>query len=269
MRDGTVTVQAIALWLAQSGNAAANPPSDGADPRGDAGGPAADSVVLVAADDLIHRRRAGRLAQVAAKSVQPGDVLVLVDATARTDLFTTITARLAELPEYLPILTLVGVWRSHAGAARDCGFTHEQILTKLRAAGSTITSPDTVGSWIRGQVHGPDDPDDIARFAAVVGDQELARRARSISVAVRALNATHRKVGMWLSGQIRGAIDRDDPEQLVDVTLDVHVSDLLESVTQHPVVAADLNPRAVPAVLTGTVLPADVAPDYGFPAAGT
>lgn len=264
VRQDHVSVPAICVWL-RDASPASSAPADSTAVATETAAAAANSVVLLAADDLIHRRRGTSLAQVAAKSVQADDLLVLIDHSARADLFTTITARLGELPEYLPILALVEMWQAHAASARDSGRNYEQILAALQADGSAITSADTVGSWIRGQVHGPADPDDIGRFAAAVGDQELARRARSISAAVRALNATHRKVGMWLSGQISSALDRDDPEQLVDVTLDVHVSDLLESVTQHPVVTVDLDARPVPAALTATVLPPDVARSYGFP----
>jgi hypothetical protein len=256
VRTDAPDVDAIAIWLGP----AASPTS----PL-NAGTPgSADSVVLLAADDLIRRRRGSQLSEVAAKSLIVGDVLVLVDDGARADLFTTITARLAELPAYTPLTALIDLWRARAAAARSTGLTYEQIWQRLTAAGSTITAVDTVGSWVRGQVDGPADPDDVARFAAAVGDDELAKMAKPISVAVRAVHTAHRKVGCWLSGQISGALDRDDPEQVVDVSLQVHVADLLDSVSLHPVATVDLAVRTVPAGLTGTALDAAAAAAYGI-----
>ncbi len=254
-----IDVETIAVWLGRASSPAAGPFRATA-------AEAAQELVLLAPDDLVHRRRGDTLAYVAAKSLQPGDVVVLVDAGARAELFATITARLAELPGFSTLTQMMALWRKHAAAARDTGLTHEQIWKRVHDAGSVITSPGTVGSWIRGQVDGPADSADIGRFAAAVGDRELAANATAIGKAVRAVHSAHRKVGHWLSGQISGAMDRDDPDQLVDVNLGVHVTDLLESVSLHPVAYVDLTARTVPAALVGVVFDRAVALSYGLTA---
>lgn len=144
-------------------------------------------------------------------------------------------------------------WHDHARRARDRGYTHREILARMRSGAdpTTITTDQTIGQWIRGDSEGPDDPDDVRCFAEAVRDRELADRADSVGQALRTRRIVHRAVGRWLSAQITGAqLRRDDA--LIDPELGVHVADLLDAVSLHEV--ADVGTRLVrvPAVAVGS-----------------
>lgn len=226
-------------------------------------------VVLLAPNDLVHRRRGAHLGRVAAKSLTPGDLLILVDHGARHDLFETVTARLAELPAYMPLAALISYWRARAAAARHLDMTYDKILNAMVSDGSQLTSSGTVGTWIRGDVDGPLDRADVGRFARAISDPDLQRRADAIGAALHTLHAVHRKVGRWLTRQIGSAADRDDPDDLVDAELGLHVVDLLESVTLNTVTHVDLTVVHAPAGAVGVILdsPAAAAVTTADPAA--
>lgn len=228
-------------------------------------GPAPRAFVLLGPNDEVHRRRGTDVARVAAKGLAAGDLLILVDNAARRDLFETVTERLAELPQYAPLVALIGVWHRSAAAAAGTGMTYEQIHAAMVKKGTAITSAATVGTWVRGDVHGPQDPKDVARFAAVVGDDHLARYAKQIGAALGALNSVHRQVGRWLSGQIGGALHSDAPDDVVDAALGLHVADLVESVSLHPVAAVHHTTTTVPAAVVGLVLDEAEAASLGAP----
>jgi hypothetical protein len=221
------------------------------------GGPEG-GVLLADPNDLVTRLRGGRLDRVAAKSVAPGDTLYLVDRGARHDLFTTIVDRLSEAAGYEALSTLVDFWHSRAARQHRSGMTYEEIHRRMIARGTGITSAQTVGTWIRGTVDGPQDPADIERFARAVGDQELWERATQIGRALSTLHTFHRQAGRWLSAQIDGArvAARDE---VVDHRLGIHISDLLDTGRAYPVTAVDPSPRWVDAGLLGLVVSSDVA----------
>lgn len=231
------------------------------------GGLGSRAFVLLGPNDEVHRRRGTDVARVAAKGLAAGDVLILVDNAARRDLFETVTERLAELPQYAPLVALIGLWHRSAAAAAGTGMSYEQIHAAMVKKGTAITSSATIGTWVRGDVHGPQDPKDVARFAAVVGDDGLSPYARQIGAALGALNSVHRQVGRWLSGQIGGAVHSDAPDDVVDAALGLHVADLVESVSLHPVVAVH-HTTTTAAAAVGLVLDEAEAQALGAPPPG-
>ncbi|WP_449657822.1 DISARM anti-phage system protein DrmE domain-containing protein [Streptomyces varsoviensis] len=125
--------------------------------------------------------------------------------------------------------------------------------------GTSITSAQTVGTWVRGQVNGPHDPEDVRRFARAVHDQVLLAQA---GWALKTLQIVHRKAGRWLSTQIAGARSHHD-DALIDANLGLRVSDLLESVSAHPVLGIDRAPRDVAAHLVGRLVASAEAESIG------
>ncbi len=152
--------------------------------------------LLVEPDDVLYRRRGDEARRVAAKALAPGDVVALVDATARRDLFDSVVEVLSELPKYAPLDLLISYWHDRARAARDRGYTHREILASMRSGSdrTSLTSEQTIGTWIRGDSEGPDDPDDVRRFAAAVSDRELGDRADAVGQALRTKRILHRAV---------------------------------------------------------------------------
>jgi hypothetical protein len=211
--------------------------------------------LLVEPNDVLYRRRDDEVRRVAAKALAPGDIVALVDATARRDLFDSVIDVLSELPKYTPLALLISFWHGRARATRDRGYTHRQILASMRSGTdpTRITSEQTIGTWIRGDSEGPDDPDDVRRFAVSVNDQELLRRADAVGQALRTSRILHRAVGRWLSAQITGAqLRRDDA--LIDPELGVNVADLLEAVSVHEVTAVDRRLVSAPVGAVGVLL---------------
>lgn len=211
-----------------------------------------DSAILLSEpNDLITRRRRDAVQRVAAKSLQAGDVIVLVDHAARHDLLTSVTEKLSESPTYAPLAQLVAFWKDRAGRLRASDLTYRDI--RGRMGGTSVTSDQAIGNWVRGVVDGPQDPLDVRRFAEAVGDARLLREADRVGWALKTLHIIHRRIGRWLSAQIAGAQLRQD-EMVVDAQLGIHVSDLLESVTTHSVVEIDPVTRLAPASAVGLML---------------
>lgn len=205
-------------------------------------------VLLVAPNDFVTRRRGVELQKVAAKSLVKGDVIYLVNHTARGDLLGAVIRKLSEAPSYTPLEALVHFWHSRARLAADSGMTYREIHRRMH--GTSISSEQTIGTWVRGQVNGPHDPEDVRRFARAVHDQVLLAQAERVGWALKTLQIVHRKAGRWLSTQIAGASSHRD-DALIDANLGLRVSDLLESVTAHSVRGIDRTPRNVPAHLAG------------------
>jgi hypothetical protein len=205
-----------------------------------------DGTIFVEPDRLISRIREGEEREVAAKSVQTDDRVVLVDTTARASLFALVAARAQEVPELQPVVLLVDDWHLRAGLAPGRSrMTHPEILRGM--TGTSVTSPSTIGTWIRSEVHGPEDPDDIVRFAGAVGDDVLLRRARAMAQAIETLRRYRRRLGGLLSESIRTG----KGEGWLDARLGIHFSDVASVLSTHIVTTVDHDLRSVPASMAG------------------
>ena len=210
-------------------------------------------------NDLLTRRQGAVIQRVAAKALDAGDTVVLVDRAARRDLFDEIAERLGERPRYVTLTALIDLWHERAATAAQCGLTQREILARM--AGTKITSPGTVGTWIRGTVDGPLDGADVARFARAVDDGTLVSIAAQVAPALATMHRVRRRLGYWLAKKVDDA-PVEDGDALVDAELDMHVADLLESVTDHTVIDIDLRPgRVAPLSALGVVLPARLGED--------
>lgn len=211
-----------------------------------------DGLLFAAPNDVLTRRRGMELQRVAAKSLLAGDVIFLVDHDARRDLLGAVIGKLSETAMYAPLAVLVDFWHRRARLVARSGMTYRDILRRMH--GTSITSEQAIGSWVRGEVNGPQDPADVRRFAIAVQDRVLLAQAERVGWALKTLQIVHRKAGRWLSSQISGADPRPN-ETLIDVNLGLRVSDLLDSVTAHTVGAVDRSPRTVAAHAVGRLLP--------------
>ncbi|MFB9460566.1 DISARM anti-phage system protein DrmE domain-containing protein [Streptomyces antimycoticus] len=211
-------------------------------------------VLLVAPNDVVTRRRGVELQKVAAKSLVKDDVIYLVDHAARGDLLGVVIRKLSESPAYAPLEGLVSFWHGRARLVADSGMTYGEIHHRMH--GTSISSAQTIGTWVRGQVNGPHDPEDVRRFARAVHDQVLLAQAERVGWALKTLQIVHRKAGRWLSTQIASARPHRD-DALIDANLDLRVSDLLESVTAHSVRGIDRTPHSVPAHMAGHLFTPD------------
>lgn len=209
-------------------------------------------VLLAEPNDLLTRRSGSILERVAAKSLGTGDVVVLVDLAARHDLLGAVTAKLSESPAYAALASLVEFWHERARRVALTHMTYREILTRMQP-GTAITTEETIGNWIRGDVDGPRDHDDVSRFAIAVRDPELRRQAEQVGWALKTLHRVNGKVAAWLTAQVSGAA-LSDADALVDPGLNIHVADLLEAVTAHKVTFVDTTYQVAHASALGVVL---------------
>lgn len=203
----------------------------------------------------VSRIRGGEEKDVAAKSLRPGDVVVLVDKGARSSLFDLIAEALETLPEFQSTILMVREWRSKARSVLETDLTYDEILTRMQGLESGITTPGAISHWVHGRVIGPDDPEDIRRFGEAIGDRFLAENWRLLGKAIKTLRVHRRKVGRQLAKVIEqqsyAGLEEDG---YFDHRLGIHMSDLAEALTTHTVVSVDGRTRPVPAHLANIVL---------------
>jgi hypothetical protein len=131
-----------------------------------------------------------------------------------------------------------------------------------RMPGTRITSPATIGDWIRGTVYGPGDNEDLKRFARAVGDDALLAQSEAVGAALRTLRGIHIKLGLWLAGQVSGAAGRT-PESVVDAELGVCVADLLDAIAEYEVTAVDRTERPTSVDQVGLLMDPTSIPQPG------
>jgi len=219
----------------------------------------ADGVLFASPYDLLDIRDGSEIRRVAAKALHPGNDLVLVSSSARRALFDAITDTLAELPEYAPVAERLRFWRSRVRRVAGIGMSYQQVLDAM--AGTSLTSSSTIYSWYRGENEGPADLDDVERFGRALADTELMAAAPHVASALATMRRIHRKIGRWLSSQLT-AVHGGREDSLVDNDLSIHVSDLLEVVTVHRVLAIEVELMGVPAARCGVLLPKASAAAY-------
>lgn len=202
-------------------------------------------------NDTVYRRTGDEVRRVAAKALARGDVIVLVDATARRDLFKSVINTLATVdPQYHLLTFFEKLWHDGVEAARNRDMTGRMVLSRMqnRQDPTPITTEQTVGNWLNHRVV-PMHAADVRRFADATENDELARNADAVGSALLRLRTIHQAVGRWLSAQITGA-KLGVSNTLVDPRLGIHVADLLDVVSLHEVedVPEHLDPVHVTAV---------------------
>lgn len=225
-----------------------------------------DGIGFFDPDLRVSRIREGEEREVAVKSLQHGDILVLVDHGVRTNLFNMIISKLEEVPEFVGIVGLVREWQ--ANAARACQTNdstlinrdqscYEMILKAMRARGSSIRTTLTIRNWIHGIVHGPRDPMDIKRLGEVIDNDYLLCRWEAIGKALDTIRNHRKKIGRMLARAIGTvSFDRD---AYFDRRLGIHLSELAEAVTYHEVLEISHDIFTVPIPFANILLDLDEA----------
>lgn len=183
----------------------------------------------------VSRLSGEKLKEVAAKSLKPGDRVMLIEYGARRDLFMHIAKKLEDLPGFIATVELIEMWHERASlAGLRCELDYEQILARM--SGTKITNPATVAAWIRGIRHGPNDPEDIKRFGDATGDEILTGQWQRMGQAIKTIRGHRIGLGRWLNRRLAGMSNSDiDNDGYFDRRLGIHYSDLMEAVTIHRV----------------------------------
>lgn len=219
-----------------------------------------DGVGFFEPDLPVSRIRHGEEEEVAVKSVQSEDRVVLVDQGIRTDLFHLVTSRLQELPEFAGTVALVREWQARAAAAHDSNLTYQEILREMQEKGTRITTEAAISHWVHGRVHGPNDAEDIRRLGEVVGDEFLVKRWKPIGRALKTMRRHHRKMARSLARILDAASPEElEDDEYFDRRLGIHLSELAEAVSAHTVVSISDEVVTVPVRVANVLLDSNEA----------
>ncbi|KOV85339.1 hypothetical protein ADL03_14475 [Nocardia sp. NRRL S-836] len=208
----------------------------------------------LAPNDIVYRRSGNEARRVAAKALVSGDVIALVDATARRDLFRSVIDVLATVnPEYHLLMFFDNLWHARIEAARSRNVGCRSILNSMRSAPdpTRITTEQAIRQWLSHHTV-PMDIADVRRFAVAVEDEELRANADAVGSALAHMRTIHQAVGRWLSAQING-VQLRMKDSLVDPRLGVHTADLLETVSLHEIDDVAEHLEQTPASVIGVV----------------
>jgi hypothetical protein len=204
--------------------------------------------VFLPATDRTDDRRADGL--------RPEDIVIFVDGDQRRQLYEAVLERIEHHPAMGATYILVRYWQQavREGFFRS-GMTCDELLRKLQARGCQRETPQTVRSWITGQVRGPLDLEDIRRVGEVFEDEALTQEWKEIGKALRRIWGLHIALARKLNRVIAQAGLKgqrpDASEECIDRELNLYLDDFRDSVTVHRVTAISLETTPVPYVLTG------------------
>lgn len=174
---------------------------------------------------------------VAARSLAPNSLLLLIDGGVRKTLDQMVIERVDHLPQMFATVVLRGLWHEAlvSGAAKERD-TPATALTKLRAAGSNIQEPVTVQLWMEDEVIGPLDEEDLARIAKVYQHAALQKQLREVWAAVCKLRAVHRNLCRLLwrllpAAYLQATQEEMNADEVIDKRLGLTLDDFRDSIS--------------------------------------
>lgn len=219
------------------------------------------SWAVLASEDIVGRWRPAsqRLDHVVASTLQAGDRLVFLDEDAHK----TLLGKVLEVADGVPALAAAGAWldlwrqalrRGYRQAGGYAQFSRAVNAERTRE-GRRALDAVTVRFWVTGNTIGPEDPADVRRVAAVVGDPILLAAHSQVHLAMRTLRNAHVQLGRRLADLARrfgpaaasGALPLDE---LLDERSGLTAADIETAVTLATVTTVD-PVGDVPALLTG------------------
>jgi hypothetical protein len=194
------------------------------------------------------------IAQVAARDLQPGDVLILVEEGARGDLFDRVVQLTEDQPDWQYLARFRKLWQQAMrvlASKYDCPRRgYSKLYADFRTAGSTITTDVSVANWILGRVMGPDHPSSIRAAGKLAGMDALERDAKDFDKAFQTIRSIHRALGRRLSHLIRQSsrfiadTEESAPKEALDDHIWLPVTELLETIDLAEVTAR--SPQTTP-----------------------
>lgn len=202
----------------------------------------------------------------------PGDRLIQIDPVLRESLRGKIFSANPLQQSEPQLQTTAKRWRAelaagiHApGSDRDIGvsLTHGEVLSRIKALGSTIVTPATIGHWARGTVHGPQDINDILRVGQAVGSQWLTDHWREVGLALIAIRSGSISLGHQITKLIQRAALGDlelseDEHQFLEQT-GITMGELQDAATLVTVMAVSPGTTEVSSEQVGNVFLVDTS----------
>jgi hypothetical protein len=191
--------------------------------------------------------------------LEQGDRLILMKPEARETIADRVISAKREEEAKGPAQDAITTWRTELqqGIERE-SLTYAEILQRIRASGSQVTTSSAIAQWVDGRVLGPQDPNDIKRLGEALGSQWLIENWRKVGAALFMIRVGHRVLGRRVSRIIEAAalgeysLSEDDEEFLA--AIGVSFLQLQDAVLVATVEAIADQPRLVPAYQLGAVV---------------
>ena len=191
--------------------------------------------------------------------LRPGHRLIIVNPAARESIAQRIiTARQGEEMEDTEGQVILHWQKELAEGIRRSGFTQSEVLEKIRALGSERISPLIIGQWLRGEVLGPLDAQDIRRIGLVIGSEWLKQNWQRVSASLLIMRSGHRLLGRRITRLIKRAAVGDcemsqRDEEFLD-RLGISMGELQDAVTLLEVEAVSSETKTVPTEQIGKLI---------------
>jgi len=178
----------------------------------------------------VTRRKAGNLRQ--------SDLVIFVDGEQKRGLNEVVISRIERHPKMEESVRLTKEWvkvlQKGYVAANDDPWS---LLEKLEEKGTDITSPQTVENWLRGDVIGPRNKENLRFIGEIYGNQRLTKNYVEFYKAIRRV----RSVRIGLLGQMSrisleaGVKGLSGDDGVVSEELNLYLDDFKDIITMHRV----------------------------------
>jgi ssDNA-specific exonuclease RecJ len=154
---------------------------------------------------------------------------------------------------------LIERWRKElSGGINHLGFSREEVLRRMRLLGSQRISPIIVGQWVKGDVLGPLDAQDILRAGQVVESDWISDNWKQIGFALAVIRSGHRLLGRQITRIIQKAAIGDyelkQQEEYFLRQIGISVGELQDAVTLLTVESVSDESQIVPVDQIGKVI---------------
>jgi hypothetical protein len=191
--------------------------------------------------------------------LEAGDRLILIKPEAREDIADRVLGARREEESTTPAQEVIASWRDELRQGIErLDLTNPEILRRIQAIGSKITSASAIAQWCDGRVLGPQDAHDIRRIGEVLQSTWLAENWKRVGAALFMIRTGHRVLGQRVSRIIEAAalgeytLSSEDEEFLEGIG--VAFLQLQDAVVDVTVEGISDQSRKVPAYQIGTVI---------------
>lgn len=194
--------------------------------------------MLVRPDKFVDKylEHLGSVDHVSARTLEPGDLVVVINDSVRKSLTDSIIDRIQKHPSMIKVVTHQSYWiHVLRRGMEEKGDTPATLLRKLQQKGSGIQTSVAVHLWRKGVVIGPSDKQDIRRIAEIYEDQPLKDDVDKVFASVERLRFLHRSLARKLKYLIpQAGIKTEmlgDEELLIDPELNLYLEDFSDSIS--------------------------------------
>lgn len=198
-------------------------------------------------DDKLHVITDYRFELRYIRALKPNDRVMFIHGQKRQNLYDLIISRVHQHPSIEFFLALIKRWQKELQVAygmwlKNLGEWDEilkygshdinELLKRMQALGSKLTSSTALINWIKGLVLCPLDPEDLRRIGVVLNIEFIKKYYKQIDRAAKRLRGLHRglsiRLNRWLHDQMAGAM-RGNVNDVIDAELGLTFEDIRNS----------------------------------------